>query len=211
MAKNRRAQKTSAGLVLERHAPKDAEGLALGGGQDGFEIFSLIGAIGTEEMDALGLGKFAFVEGAIRLSDKIQALDSSFLNRDDLLGAKGEFLLHLGRDQHRVAEGLILDLVKARGLLWREDGEGAGIVVVDEREELLIRRETRVGSRGAFFDKHAGLRSQFGSQRVEARFLLRSEGEIRLRLFVAEEDGNRAGVVRGARGGAKRGGREKNA
>ena len=80
----------------QRHAAKNAEGLALGGGQDGFVIFSLIVAIGTEEMDALGLGKFAFVEGAIRLSDKIQALDSNFLNRDDLLSAKGEFLLYFG-------------------------------------------------------------------------------------------------------------------
>ena len=80
----------------QRHAPKDAEGLALSGGQDGFEIFSLIGAIVTEEMDALDLGNLAFVEGAIRLSNKIQALDSNCLNRDDLLGAKGEFLLHFG-------------------------------------------------------------------------------------------------------------------
>ena len=55
----------------QRHAPKHAEGLALGGGQDGFEIFSLIGAIVTEEMDALDLGNLAFVEGMIRLSDKI--------------------------------------------------------------------------------------------------------------------------------------------
>lgn len=80
----------------QRHAAKNAEGLALGGGQDGFEIFSLIGAIVPEEMDALGLGNLAFVEGAIRLSNKIQALDSNCLNRDDLLGAKGEFLLHFG-------------------------------------------------------------------------------------------------------------------
>ena len=167
-----------------------------------------MGAVVAEALEPFVLRNFPLLEGEVRFGNKIQPLESDFLDRDHLLNTQLELSLNLGRDQHRETQSLILNLVEADGLLEGEHGEGTGVVAVDKRKKLLIRCESRYRDFRFFSSQHLGLGSEFFPQRIEAGFLFCIKGEIRPHTFNTEEHGYRARVVRRTRGGAKGCGRQ---
>jgi hypothetical protein len=115
-------EKEAIKLVFKRRAAQTAKNLPLCAGEDIFEVLCLMGAVVAEALEPFVLRNFPLLEGEVRLGNKIQPLESDFLDRDHLFDTQLELSLDLRRDQHRETQSLILNLVEADGLLEGEHG-----------------------------------------------------------------------------------------
>ena len=187
-------------------AAEDGEGLELGGGEDFPHLVGLLDPVVAEEFDAAGVLECSVFEGAVGLGDELETANADGFDLGGLTAGKGELLLNLRRDEHAVAEDLVLNLVEAGELVRLEEGKGFGVVAVDEGEEALVRGEPRGMLRFGIFGEGCGFGFEIAAEDAEFRALRGIKAEIGPHAGGVHEDSNGARVVGGAGGGVEAGG-----
>jgi hypothetical protein len=101
-------------------------------------VFGLSDAVVTQDLDTFFLGNGTTGKRAICFRHKFQPTNAQGRDGGGLLAREFEFFLNLRRNQHAVAQNLVLYFAEACELRRSEKRERLSVIIIDQRKETLI-------------------------------------------------------------------------